>query len=136
MLHHSRKYPLPNKIDRQKSYLYYGQILHLERKRVMASKGFTVVRVTSKTRTVREIRHDAASCASCGRVRKTLYDYVDDLEGQPAFCNKSCWMDYEFSAFTRQATSIEEAPESMPAFQSTKAAERPGPPPSNLTLVP
>ena len=96
---------------------------------------------TPAGRTVRELRVDAAKCGWCGSRDKTLFDYVDDLEGAPAFCNRDHWMAYELSGHIRQelqkgerrqvvkATHTRVAPaprrKPRPKQDSTKAQKRP-----------
>jgi hypothetical protein len=84
--------------------------LYQESGTLSKTKGFMAVAVTKHRRTVRELRADAHECAACGASGRTLYDYVDGLTGNPAFCNKTCWMDYEFDGRLRDVSSIEEAP--------------------------
>ena len=57
---------------------------------------------TPAGRTVRELRSDATKCGWCGTRDKTLFDYSDDLEGAPAFCNRDHWLAYELCGHIRE----------------------------------
>ena len=74
-------------------------------------KDYKAVAITKNTRTVRERRRDATHCDECGAAKMVLWDYVPDLPGRPAFCNRTCWQDYEFGDRVRRPSAMEEAPD-------------------------
>lgn len=88
-----------------------------------------VVRVTSQYRTVREKREDATSCAECGAVDRTFYDYETvALKRPPAFCNKECWIGYKLKAGLRAVTSMEEAPSARKPNENKRKPRKRQPP--------